>query len=357
MMADVNLPDEASAGRKDPLIPRDWLETEGGRPEDKFDEYWDHCTNLVDIASLDPAYRKLGVEVATWRLDNVILCETKLSPHTVSRTRKRVHNCDMRFVQLSIGNFDPGYRLIYGNRIFSDFCGVALYDFAQPHTEVISVPEECFLAYIPHAALGYEPSLHGPCIQLDVATPAGRLVQDAMVGLREEVAKIRESEAPALAAGLCGLVSGLMLRGGQGEDAVTRVKAARTRVMRDFIEANLRDPELGIAKVSTSVGASRSTIYRDFSPEGGLDHYILRRRLQRAYIDLVDQPATRGRITQVAESWGFQSMSHFYRQFRAEFGCVPGDVAPTGLIGSPEDDDDPKNRSGLRTFLSWMDVL
>jgi AraC-like DNA-binding protein len=320
-------------------------------PEETFDEYWDACSGFVDVRISDDRARSHGAEVSAWRLDNIVFIEGKLGPHTVSRTRKHVAAQNSEFIAVGISSGNPVGSYLYDGKVYSHAPDLVLHDFSRSYTEVVGWTE-FFLAYIPHGAVGYDPARHDPVIGLSAESPVGRVLMDALLSLRGELSHTRQSEASALAAGFSGLVSALMLRNNGEESGAYKV--ARLKRMRDFIEANLRDSNLGLETLSAAVGASRSTIYRDFSGDRGLDRYGIRRRLQRAYIDLVDQPATRGRITQIAEDWGFESISHFYRLFRAEFGCAPGDIAAVAATGSTGDSLHSGSTNRFERVASWL---
>jgi AraC-like DNA-binding protein len=344
-----------SASREDPLIPSCALAANETPPDQAVDVFWNAPAGLADLKI--PAIeekRKRGAEATAWRLDNLILVNAQLGPEIYARSRPRLYGCSFDFIQLSIAKEVPDCRCVVGDTIYlANAKGAYLSDLSRKHTEV-SGAEDCFLTYIPHAAIGYDPTLDPPWMFIDEATPAGHMLTDALISLRNQLGHIRESEARALAAGLCGLVKGLMLNVGKGGEARETVKAARLRLLRGFLETNLHKPDLGIGDITDNFGVSRSTVFRDFAPDGGLDRYILRRRLERAYIDLTDQPATRGRITQVAESWGFQSMSHFYRVFRAEFGCAPGDAMLRAQRRFSSNAIQSLGRSGCAQVISWM---
>ncbi|MEM9841424.1 MAG: helix-turn-helix domain-containing protein, partial [Pseudomonadota bacterium] len=61
-----------------------------------------------------------------------------------------------------------------------------------------------------------------------------------------------------------------------------------------------------------------------FQAEGGVRNYITRRRLQRAVLDIAENPTRRGQIHEAALRWGFASDTTFHRAVRREFGTSPG---------------------------------
>lgn len=91
----------------------------------------------------------------------------------------------------------------------------------------------------------------------------------------------------------------------------------------DYIERNLTSRALTPASVAEAVHVSRSTLYRMFGPSGGVNRYIVRARLDRAWQALAGPARTR-RVSEVAFALGFQSDAHFCRAFRRAFGVTPG---------------------------------
>ncbi|MGH8261733.1 MAG: helix-turn-helix domain-containing protein, partial [Steroidobacteraceae bacterium] len=71
---------------------------------------------------------------------------------------------------------------------------------------------------------------------------------------------------------------------------------------------------------------SRATVYRLLEADGGPMRYIRRRRLQRAFQELVSGSVPHGRILALALRHRFASEATFNRAFRRAFGIPPGEV-------------------------------
>lgn len=134
------------------------------------------------------------------------------------------------------------------------------------------------------------------------------------------------AEAPGLAAALAGLLRGTLAGGVEGRhDETTR--QSRIAAIKRHVDENLADPDFDIAALLREVGTSKATIYRDFAEHGGLQHYILERRLQRAYRLLAEaRSPARGHVQTVALRRGFASVAHFSRCFREKHGQRPSEV-------------------------------
>ena len=119
----------------------------------------------------------------------------------------------------------------------------------------------------------------------------------------------------------------------QGRDAV---HTARLAAARDIIDRNLHRP-LSAASVAAMLRISVRQLHLLFEPTAtSFARYVLARRLERACLLLAQVP--RRSVTDVAFAAGFESLSTFYRTFRAAYGISPDDFrqCPAGRVS-----DDP----------------
>lgn len=98
----------------------------------------------------------------------------------------------------------------------------------------------------------------------------------------------------------------------------------RKKLIRKYIETHLEDPKLAPLQICQLFNMSRATLYRMFELDGGVRRFIQDRRLLSAIWDLAASGTRRGRMSRVAERWGFSSDANFNRAARAAFGMPPG---------------------------------
>ena len=113
---------------------------------------------------------------------------------------------------------------------------------------------------------------------------------------------------------------------------------ARNDLIRKYIDSHLGDQTLLPEPICNLFNLSRATLYRMFETDGGVRRFIQDRRLHSAVWDLAEGGIQRGRLTQVAEKWGFSSNANFNRAVKVAFGMPPGAllhplsfIAPAGL--------------------------
>lgn len=100
-----------------------------------------------------------------------------------------------------------------------------------------------------------------------------------------------------------------------------RLAEAQLRNIKDYIRANLRDPELSLTQVATQHGISLRYLHWLFAhSHQTAAAYILDARLNACRNDLLNPAMAKKAISDIAYQWGFNSAAHFSRSYRARFG-------------------------------------
>ncbi len=101
------------------------------------------------------------------------------------------------------------------------------------------------------------------------------------------------------------------------------VAAHRVRII-SYIEAHLRDPELNPARVAQACRITPRYLHHLFTSESEtVTQYIQRRRLEECARALIDAPVRSRLVTEIAFDYGFNSLTHFGRVFRNQYGLTP----------------------------------
>ena len=120
-----------------------------------------------------------------------------------------------------------------------------------------------------------------------------------------------------------------------GMEAVSDASAISWQRRKDvvqFIEANLRDPELSPASVSNGLRLSPRYLRTIFGSGGEkMSSYILRRRLEECARQMSNAAWAAHTLTEIAFSWGFNSAAHFTRTFNEKFGMAPREYRKVAL--------------------------
>jgi len=91
-----------------------------------------------------------------------------------------------------------------------------------------------------------------------------------------------------------------------------------------YIEQNLRDPELSSASIAAGLRLSPRYLRTIFSAGGEkISAYVLRRRLEECARQMRNPAWSGHTLTEIAFSWGFNSAAHFTRTFHDQYGVAP----------------------------------
>lgn len=294
-------------------------------PTQQAREVWQHIVDgTFELEGLNDPDRGFRVRTQVWFLEDLLLAGFAAEPNVVHRTRSLISLNPTPVVKVRI--YRSGYSLLIDGDAQKAIGTGAIHfiDHDRPVRQVSSEHEQITMS-VPYHLIGYDPAVHPACLSIGLDTPRGRLLQAGFETVFSEIGRVSPSEAPALAAAFVGLLRGTLAGSGDSRDDKD-MRTGRMAAMKRYIDQNLGDPELGIDALLRDFGASRATIYRDFGEEGGLQHYILERRLQRAYRLLAESPPVRGAVQEVALRCGFGALPHFSRCFRGRFGIVPSDL-------------------------------
>ena len=103
------------------------------------------------------------------------------------------------------------------------------------------------------------------------------------------------------------------------------VAAHRVRIA-GYIEAHLRDPNLSPTMVARACKITVRYLHHLFSAEAEtVTQYIQRRRLEECARALIDAPVRDRLVTEIAFDYGYNSLTHFGRVFRNQFGLTPSE--------------------------------
>jgi AraC-like DNA-binding protein len=93
--------------------------------------------------------------------------------------------------------------------------------------------------------------------------------------------------------------------------------------VRDLIAERLESSTLGSAMLCRHLAISRTSLYRLFERDGGVQAYIRDRRLDAVRVALCDADS-RDTIAMLADRYKFSDSAHLTRSFRLRFGTTPG---------------------------------
>ena len=292
-----------------------------------------------------------------YHLGNAIVGFTAASELRIERSRGLVARMGVDHIAIQM-RMDGHARVEAAGRETDLATGdVALLDLSRPlamhSTDYRAMTLIMPRALFPEDGQGLEEA-HGTILR--GSTPFGTLVSDHLRSLGANAPHFTADEARAASEATAILV-GMAARTAAGADRGGRPaeRAPLLLVIRRHIDAEIGSPLLSVSHLCHRFGISRSGLYRLFAPLGGVLEYIRRRRLARAYRDLVEAGPHGIRVSEIAYRYGYGSPFSFTQAFRAEFGRSPADVRAAGTGAGPGGGaPDALPTGGWDDFYDWV---
>jgi AraC-like DNA-binding protein len=208
------------------------------------------------------------------------------------------------------------------------------------HYVTLNAPRRTIAELMPSVS-----ALHGHLFR----SATGRLLADHLIALSRYLPAMQRSEAARATQATMTLIAA-----GLGEVAAqfgyddTFVSPAIRRRGERYIERNLSRTDLTPSRISEELEIPRSTLYRAFTPLGGVSAYILERRLETARAILF-HPEDHRPINEIADAIGFENAATFSKAFSRRFGCSPREARSNGSTRV--------EMSGRSLFEFWHNVL
>ncbi|WP_336978507.1 helix-turn-helix domain-containing protein [Altererythrobacter fulvus] len=208
-------------------------------------------------------------------------------------------------------------------------CDTGLPHYFRTHdrsvTVMVRVPPEVLRSYLPTPEqycgqhLGRATGLTGT---------VAAMVRELSAGVGRDFSPLHEDR---VARYLLEMISMSYTMGFDARNDASAIAWQRRKDVIQFIEDNLRDPELSPATISEGLRVSPRYLRTVFAPGGEkMSAYILRRRLEECARQMCNPAWNAHTLTEIAFSWGFNSAAHFTRTFHEKYGMAPRDFRKAG---------------------------
>lgn len=294
---------------------------------------FDHWKHLVAESFVPLAARTADVEgfrgqLRSRVLDRMSVVEVTATSHEVHRTPALIAQASERYFKLNLQLEGTGL-LIQDNREALLRPGdLAIYDTNRPYTLAFEEAARVMVVMFPCDALSLPTDYVG---QLAAVRMAGSTGLSGIVGqfirqLSENLDVLSGPSGSRLATNALDLVSTLLHA--EMDIAPDRMKpqALLAVSVREYIEANLSDPQLSPASIAAAHFISTRHLHNVFHESGTtVATWIRSQRLDGARRELRDPLHAGKPVGAVAARWGFLDAAHFSRTFRDAFGVSPSD--------------------------------
>ena len=261
---------------------------------------------------------KLGpVKLARLSLDR---CSVERKQVHIARNSPRLYNFLLQAEgESTFYHCGKEAQLVAGDFVLCD-TGLPHYFLTHDHsvTVMVRVPHEILRAYLPTPEqfcgrhLGRANGLTGT---------VAAMVRELSSGINTGIGPAHEDR---VARYLLEMMSISYTTGVDAADDLSAIAWQHRKNVIQYIEDNLRDPELSPSSVSAGLRISARYLRTVFASAGeNMRAYILRRRLEECARQICNPAWQAHTLTEIAFSWGFNSAAHFTRKFHEKYGMAP----------------------------------
>jgi AraC-like DNA-binding protein len=289
--------------------------------------------SVVDMTSPQPAAEGFRARTSTWTLAGFAFSRASTPRIAIARTQALIRRNPVDHWSVSLSKqsatdlkFSRDMLHVPAGVPFVVSLGRETYQERERDRIQLYLARDSFQAIAPLLDAVRETALD---------TPEGKLFADYMLLLERNLPHLPATDGPKLAAAIQAMLGTCLAPSADRmAEASRHIDLTLMERVRQAVRRNLRSPSLGPDKLCREAATSRSQLYRLLEGEGGVAHYIQRRRLSESYSMLCDV-SKNFPIGKVAEMLCFADGSSFSRAFRREFGMSPSDVRARSLAGVP----------------------
>tara|TARA_R110001599_G_scaffold353462_1_gene592925 strand:+ start:25487 stop:26464 length:978 start_codon:yes stop_codon:yes gene_type:complete len=271
---------------------------------------------------------KRGVHMADLRFAEVIS-----DPQVVHRTKGQISRSTEEDFLISFQVSQHGMVRQDGREAVLKPGDFALYDSTRPYTLSFQERFHQLIVQMPKAVLGrhlMEPEKF-TAVPISGQAGLGAILSNFMLSIASELSNVADTP-DELSENLVNMIamafSSSVILEQRGEHSLAR-DAIKRRV-RQYIDNNLRNPELCNTQIAEAQRISTRYLHKLFEEEDQTLHsLILTRRMDKAREILTSSEYDAHNIETIAYNIGFNSAAHFSRAFKKHFGKSPSDVRNT----------------------------
>ena len=291
--------------------------------------YWGDWINRLFCGLKSDLYGDTDFEgrMSTLRAGDIVLTRLEANRHRVMRSSSLARSTETPYLKIVapwVGCAGVGQK---GREAWVTPDQWSIYDTTDSYAVANPVRVEHLIVMVPKERLVERGVSLEPLMARRLGGSGGiaRLALETMRSAYRELPGMSEAAARGVGDAITQLVHLSMLDLAGIGTAMTQKDALRERI-KQHVGERLGDPGLSVDSVAWALNCSRRHLYNAFSEEpDGVAGYILRRRLEACCRSFDDRANSHRSITEIALGFGFSSMAHFSRVFRARVGVAPSD--------------------------------
>ncbi len=315
------------------------FENKNMEPEERLLS-WREYTNPVADLNIDVEPDNQGICcLKGWELENIVIVREANSGGQFARRSSRARNTVLDHFYLHIPCTGESYVTSYLRgklRRSRSKTNIATLHSMADVMEGRMAGVDSIMLFMPRAQFGQAAEAMDKHTNLNMDDTVGRILVEYIRIITTHLEKEDVAGFDAVTHSLIELVKshfGSTNYRPQGVDPSIVKVVAKSRV-RNYINSNLRNPDMSIDLICRAIGLSRATLYRLFEPEGGVARYVMQQRLQIVMKELSTQHHIRP-LSEIATMSGFRDARTLLRALNRHLGTPASDIAPVKTRKSP----------------------
>lgn len=298
---------------------------------EQFDAWREFMSYAIEVCPTESARRQFGAEFYTWCFGEYMLTRAVFmtgGPRVLRHWPRSFHD---HWVFPVMRDTLPGAAPV---RRTIDFRSLAL------PFEGIGTSREVLSLIIPRHVLPTALSFEQARDEV-LASPFAGVLADLVERVVDHIPTDAAAETKlGIARAFQGLTQLCLDKGAdRGLETTAAVTSALFERARRVVVRNMASPSFGPDELCRLLASSRSKLYRQFEPVGGLARFIQQVRLEEARRRLTSDGAPQS-IHRLAEDLGFLDHSTFSRAFKRAYGYSPSEARQQVLAPSPVESED-----------------
>ncbi len=291
--------------------------------------FWADCISRVFHGLKSDHYGDEGFDgcMSTLHAGDVVLTRLEANRHRVMRNATLARQSEAAYLKIVAPYVGCAGVEQKGREAWVTPDQWSVYDTTDTYAVANPVRVEHLIVMIPKQRLVERGLALDPLMARRLGGSGGvsRMALDTMRSAWRELPTMGAAAASGVGDAITQFVHLSMLELAGSTTAVKQREALRERIKQQ-VNDRLGDPGLSVDALALALNCSRRQLYNAFSEEpDGVAGYILRRRIEACRQAFDDRAHDRRSITDIALAFGFSSMAHFSRVFRAHLGVPPSD--------------------------------
>ncbi len=295
-------------------------------------EYWNDVicetfTELVtDVCELD----EFNAELRSHALGNMTYARVDTTSSRVSHTHHHASKTRENVFLLHLQLKNSSLNSQRGNNVFLKAGEFTLVDSTTPYSVEFNDPISMGVMRIPYRSLSQKVANPEDMVghKFSGARDVSGMLSLMLQGFWQQNSLTDDEVANRqMADSILDLLATSYLKDTKKAISAGSVRRVRFMQIRKYIDYNLSDPELSPTRIAETFKITPRYLHQIFAEFGSgsetVGQYILNKRLKGCAGQFRSSDISHLKITDIAFSWGFNSMTHFSRVFKEKFGASP----------------------------------